>query len=85
MKYKKKPVVIEAIQWTRGMARRPIIDFTNNLVMMDDIEETFFVYDRLHDTWVQFEYDDWIIRGVQGEYYPCKPDVFEESYDAVED
>ena len=28
---------------------------------------------------------DSIIRGVQGEYYPCKPDIFEESYDAVED
>jgi len=27
---------------------------------------------------------DWIIRGVAGEFYPCKPDIFEESYDAVE-
>lgn len=80
-KFKKKPVVVEAMQWTRNMARAPMIEFTNHLVRMDDVEEEFFVYDRLHDTWVEFEYDDWIIKGVQGEFYPCKPDIFKETYD----
>ena len=28
---------------------------------------------------------DWIIRGVQGEFYPCKPDIFEQTYEAVEE
>jgi hypothetical protein len=27
--------------------------------------------------------DDWIIRGIQGEFYPCKPDIFEQTYEAI--
>ena len=84
-KYRKKPVAIEAIQWTRNDARAPIIEFTNNLVTMDDVEDEFFVYDRLHNTWVEFDYGDWIIRGLQGEYYPCKPDIFEATYEVADD
>lgn len=38
---------------------------------------------RLHDTWVSFQYDDWIVKGVQGEFYPCRPDVFAETYERV--
>ncbi|MFD3517719.1 hypothetical protein [Streptomyces sp. NPDC058657] len=56
-------------------------DFTNGLVQLNDVGREFRVYDRLHDTWVRFEYGDWIIRGVQGEFYPCKPDVFEATYE----
>ncbi|WP_240801628.1 hypothetical protein [Streptomyces sp. A1136] len=58
--------------------------FADNLVALDDINRVFRVYDRLHNTWVSFEYGDWIIRGVQGEFYPCKPDVFEATYEAAE-
>ncbi|AMS02209.1 hypothetical protein FDI84_gp56 [Mycobacterium phage Pipsqueaks] len=41
------------------------------------------VYDDLNDTWVSVATGDWIIRGVQGEFYPCKPDIFAETYEAV--
>lgn len=34
---------------------------------------------------MQADPGDWIIRGVQGEFYPCKPDIFEATYEAVED
>lgn len=33
---------------------------------------------------LQASYGDWIIRGVNGEFYPCKPDIFEATYDPVE-
>lgn len=41
------------------------------------------VFDRFHD-WVPLHLYDWVIRGVRREYYPCRPDVFVESYDPVE-
>ncbi|NXY93516.1 hypothetical protein HYE82_03645 [Streptomyces sp. BR123] len=79
-RYKKKPVEITAVRWTEDEPMRTLIDFTNGLVQLNDVDQVFRVYDRLHDTWVAFEYGDWIIRGIQGEYYPCKADVFEATY-----
>lgn len=81
-KYRKKPVVIEAIQYTGY-----------------NFEETarFLGYDRL-DTWIDedriFPIDtlegrlavrpgDYIIKGIKGEFYPCKPDIFMHTYEIV--
>lgn len=44
---------------------------------------TAVVWDDLHGTWVNVSTGDWIIKGVQGEFYPCRPDVFRDTYDAV--
>ncbi|TWS25565.1 hypothetical protein FK530_22870 [Tsukamurella conjunctivitidis] len=41
------------------------------------------VYDRLHGTWVNVRKGDWIIRGVEGEFYPCREDVFAATYEAA--
>ena len=41
------------------------------------------VWDDLHGTWVNVSTGDWIIKGVQGEFYPCRDDVFRETYEAV--
>jgi hypothetical protein len=35
--------------------------------------------------WYQLRPNDWIIRGVKGEYYPCRPDIFEMTYEPAED
>jgi hypothetical protein len=75
--------MISAIQWTEDVSMRQLRDFTNELVQLNDVDRDFRVYDRLHNTWVAFEYGDWIIRGVQGEFYPCKPDIFAETYEPV--
>lgn len=79
-KYVKIPVTVEAIQWREDMAMRELMDFTNDLVRLNDVNQQFYVYDRLHDTWVKFGYGDYIIKGVKGEFYPCAKDVFEETY-----
>lgn len=42
------------------------------------------ICDDLHGTWVNVSTRDWIIRGVQGEFYPCQPDVFAETYQLAE-
>lgn len=83
--YRKKPIVIEAIQW-------------NNLKIVcppgpewfHEAEQTGNIrlcgYDLIIST---LEGDmtaspgDWIIRGVKGEIYPCKPDIFEATYEPV--
>ena len=84
-KYRKKPVEVEAVQWTRNDAPIKLIDFTNSLVQINDVEEVFKVYDRLHNEWIPFYWDDWIIKGVQGEFYPCRADVFAATYEETEE
>jgi len=81
--FRKRPVQIWALQWTENTSMQNMIDFANGLVKLNDVDGLFFVYDRLHDTWVQFEWNDWIIKGIQGEFYPCKPDVFQAAYERV--
>lgn len=41
------------------------------------------IRDRLHGTWVNVRTGDWIIKGVQGEFYPCRDDIFAATYEAV--
>lgn len=89
--YRKKPVVIEAIRWT-GENDDAIESFTEvqwNRVDPLDLEDESEkddkaqVYDVLHGTWVLMKEGDWIIKGIKGEFYPCKPDVFEATYELV--
>jgi hypothetical protein len=82
MKFRKKPVVIEAIQYT-GKNANKILRF-----MFPDIEPDARAS---IDTIKTLEGDmhvskgDWIIQGVKGEFYPCKPDIFEQTYEVVND
>ena len=70
MKFRKKPVVIEAYQFKPGMD-------THGVVQTDHIDGYFI--DTLEGI-MRVEKDDWIIKGVEGEFYPCKPDIFELTY-----
>lgn len=83
MKYRKKPVVIDAIQWT-GKNTTEVAIFleghTNDRGRVD--EDRYIIIPTLegdHKTNV----GDWIIKGVKGEFYPCKPDIFTISYELV--
>jgi hypothetical protein len=91
MKFRKKPVEVDAVQWT-GTNAFEIDDFTGSLFDVltprdradcDDAEATARVFDILHSTWVLVRDGDWIIRGLQGEFYPCRSEVFEATYEAV--
>jgi hypothetical protein len=75
MKYRKKPVVIEAVQWFR-MGDHPA-------VLEDDRSPTGFAIVTPENTVIKHEVTpgDWIITGVKGEVYPCKPDVFAATYE----
>lgn len=92
MKYRKKPVVVEAVQWT-GENREEIRKFCNNrgvffTPVRQDTEGRVTKWRLLIDSLEGLMYAEtggYIIKGVNGEYYPCKPDVFAKTYEAVED
>ena len=91
MKFRKKPVVIEAFQLTTA-AKESNVDWPEwlNAAWQKDFKEpgafyrlsTAFLIHTLEGSMV-VNTDDWIIRGVKGELYPCKPDIFEATYEAV--
>ena len=77
MKYRKKPVVIEAIQWT-GKNGDEIEDFIKGCKHTHTYDDKgLAIYlDTLEGGHIA-SVGDWIIKGVKGEFYPCKPDIFE--------
>lgn len=91
MKYRKKPVEVEAVRWT-GKNRAEIRIFCPRGAFFSparqDTEgrttEWSLLIDSL-DGIMYAEIGDYIIKGVNGEYYPCKPDVFAKTYERVEE
>jgi hypothetical protein len=82
LKFRKKPVVVEAMQFDGGEeTQRAIVNWANGAVegMFSD-HAILHIYTR--EGTMTAEPGDWIIRGVKGELYPCKPDIFEATYDA---
>lgn len=89
-KFKKKPIIIEAQQFTGGeIAALSIMRWANNgLAPIAQARATWDGFSlRIHTLEGEHFADpgDWIIRGIKGEFYPCKPDIFEATYDLVED
>lgn len=84
MKYRKKPVVIEAHQltpdnihwielWCKGSIRG------TRLPVEEQVVETHTLEGEM-----RAEMGDYVIKGIKGEFYPCKPDIFRECYEPVE-
>lgn len=92
-KFRKKPVVIEAVQFNNlnaaaisafvGKSIEPVLEsetayeagqgapiFSISIVTLEGVMKAMP--------------NDWVIKGVKGEFYPCKPDIFEETYEAVD-
>lgn len=80
MKYRKKPVTIEAIQWD-GFNIDEICAFIGETMASFDASGKMQIY-TLEGTMTAQE-GDYVIKGVQGEFYPCKPDIFAETYELV--
>ena len=80
MKYKKKPIIIEAFKWMYDVApewwvkrRDLMIEVQTGAVLIPTLEGK-----------MEAKPGDWIIQGIKGEIYPCKPDIFEATYEKVE-
>lgn len=81
--YRKKPVVIEAVQY--GPYSAPTLELMQFLGHSDrsvTIDENGIHIETLEGV-MTATVGDYIIRGVQGEYYPCKPDIFLATYEKV--
>lgn len=83
MKYRKKPIVIDAVLWEGSVKAEQAIRklaegagsvffYQNQTIGIDTLEGTMLA-----------SLGDWIIRGIKGEIYPCKPDIFEATYEDV--
>ena len=83
-KFRKKPIVIEAVQfdgsWESLVAARKA--FPDLVASWDSRHNTLSI--TTLEGRMSAQADDWIIKGIQSEYYPCKPDIFEETYEAVD-
>lgn len=77
-KYRKKPVIIEAIQWT-GKNLSEIDNFMGGTV---GNKGTILVINTLEGD-MEASIGDYIIKGVNGEFYPCKPDIFGKTYEKI--
>ena len=91
MKYQKKPVVIEAVQFN-GKNWIDVCEFVGegNYKLPDRTLEEYreglfnYIYIVTLEGDMKANIGDYIIRGVKGEYYPCKPDIFEQTYEEAE-
>jgi hypothetical protein len=98
MKYRKLPVVIEAFQMTRkrrdnnndwpdwlnaAWLRAPEKPSAAFPTVRGDPNSTMSI--RTLEGVHEVSHDDWILQGVKGELYPCKPDIFDLTYEAVEE
>ena len=96
MKYRKKAVVIDAIQWS-GKNYREMFDFLTNYELTNEFMSTsgenFYIdHDKVKGGLIikTLEGDhlasigDYIIKDVKGQFYPCSPDIFEQTYEKLE-
>lgn len=84
-KFRKLPVVIDAIQWN-GSNRVEVAKFIKG-GMLEANDTTLFPGDAVFietlEGTMRANVGDWVIKGVAGEFYPCKPDIFEATYEAA--
>ena len=89
-KYTKKPVTIEAIQWTKENLDIALAWIPSEVIGLrilgmenssDSLQWTAEHYIKTLEGDMKITEGDYIIKGVKGEFYPCKPDIFYATYD----
>lgn len=80
-KYRKKPAVIEAIQWTGDNANE-VAMFAEGKAIAGVFDKAFCIHTL--EGIMKASIGDYIIKGIKGEFYPCKPDIFEKTYELAE-
>ena len=80
-RYVKKPIVVEAVQYN-GNNVQEILNFCGGTAVVGTLNEITI---KTLEGPLDVSEGDFIIKGVEGEFYPCKPDIFEKTYDVVED
>ena len=91
MKYRKKPVVVDALQWD-GTNFDEICNFMQKFYgsklnyenMSEHASKTGELFIQSLEGVMRASKGDYIIKGIQGEFYPCKPDIFEVTYEKID-
>ena len=95
-KFRKKPIEVSAIHWEGGDYEEILnpfcgrnwgrADAVGSETWPSDIpdKEQVVVFNSSEQTWLPVPVGWWIIRGIHGELYPCAPDIFAETYEAVD-
>jgi hypothetical protein len=87
-KFRKRPIVVEAVQWT-GHNVAEVTEFAGTYFRTveyraDDPQRTAEVFDVLHASWMGLRNGQWVIKGIKGEFYPHDEDTFAEVYEPVD-
>lgn len=89
MKVRKRVFVLDAVQVTRrnfenvtSFVPKEVIDQFNN---GEFAEDSCYLMIKTKEGIMEASEGDWVIRGIEGEFYPCKPHIFEKLYEKVED
>ena len=83
-KYRKKPVEVEAVRWT-GNHINGIRTFTEGNAIFEWFGNQCVLGIGTLEGMMRANTGDYIIKGVNGEFYPCKPDIFEKTYERVKE
>lgn len=81
MKYRKKPIIIEAVKYQKDHIGK-LLDFCDKLTY-DPYENEYYVQ-TLEDS-VLLRNGDYVIKGVKGEFYPCREDIFLQCYEKIKE
>ena len=87
MKYQKKPVVVEAVQFVdteESILKLSELGLDPVQIDYADADSPILKIETLEGLMIATK-GDYIIKGVQGEFYPCKPDVFAKTYEKTEE
>ena len=82
-RYRKRPVEIEAIQWT-GDNTKQVMSWADNYFGLDVDGTGGWIWNESQKSNNHVNVGDYIIRGTSGEYYPCEPTIFAATYEPVE-
>lgn len=83
MRFRKRPVVIEAIQYT-GENEREVRRFIGEVPSIGSLATPPKIPIKTLEGLTWASVGDWVIRGVKGEVYPCKPDIFALAYEPAD-
>ena len=86
-KFRKKPVVIDALRFQdRSSYNAMVVEWGDSFASVARFDNGVLTIKTLetHNTPLIASPGDWIVRGVKGEFYPCRSDIFEETYEAAE-
>lgn len=84
MKYRKKPVIVEAMQLKKENVKEVLkfINSKNSKRIVQEVSDGINI--KTLEGVMHAKFGDWIIKGIKGEFYPCKPDIFMKTYEKVD-